>query len=105
MDLENVAESPGLLCALKVGVLEHGSSEAWITAIKDCVCAADVEYGHEFTCRTWALAALYELANGGFIGMVADRRKIADVIEKESRLLARDSEILGTRMVTQSELF
>jgi hypothetical protein len=105
MELENVAESPGLLCALKVGVLEHGSSEAWITAIKDCVWAADVEYGQEFTCRTWALSALYELANGGFIGMVADRRKIADVIEKESRLLARDSEILGTRMVTQSELF
>lgn len=123
----DVSNSPGLLCALKVGMLEDAGSEEWIDAVKKCVRdiavppsfseidgAEDAEKNVEdkakedkvdFSCRTWLLVALHELANGGFIGMVPDMNKIARTVERESRQLARDAEILDVGMVTVSEMY
>lgn len=102
---EDLSRSPGLLCALKIGVLENTVSEEWIGAVKQCVRAAEVEDGEEFNCRAWLLAAVFELAEGGFIGMVPDRQRIKKTVERETRSLARDAELLGTRMVSLSEMF
>lgn len=116
-----VYNSPGLLCALKVGILEDAGRQEWVDAVKQCVGAAVIppsvsaddagdseEKSNEdsvvFSGRTWLLMALYELANGGFIGMVADEEKIANTVEMEARRLARDAEILGVGMVTVSEM-
>lgn len=102
---EDISKSPGLLCALKIGVLEDTVSEEWIGAVKQCVRAAEVEDGDEFNCRAWLLAAVFELAEGGFIGMVPDRKRIKRTVERETRSLARDAQLLGTRMVSLSEMF
>lgn len=102
---EDVSRSPGLLCALKIGVLEDTLSEEWISAVKECVRAADVEDGEEFSCRTWLLAAIYELAEGGFIDVFPHRKRIGRTVEREVRSLARDAQLLGTRMVSLSEMF
>ncbi|KAL1958689.1 hypothetical protein VTO42DRAFT_4032 [Malbranchea cinnamomea] len=109
-ELEDVSRSPGLLCALKIGALDDDNEDAeslsdeWIAAVRECVRSAEVEDGEQFSCRTWLLAAIYELANGGFISMVPDRARIARTVEREARALARDAEILGTRLVSLSEM-
>ena len=51
--------------------------------MKECARYVQVQ-GEELTCRTWALAALFELANQGSIGMLADWREIRR-IEQEAK--------------------
>lgn len=69
MGKRNVAKSKTFLAALKLGVVED-TSDKWVDPMKECV--RGVEFEGEFTCRTWALAALYDLASQRFIGMIAD---------------------------------
>lgn len=127
MQIEDVGSSPGLLCALQVGEVDDVTDE-WMDAVKECVRSTATipptttgnqhqhqqdeqnEYHGEkekeragigLSCRTWALAAVFELADGGFIGMAPERARLG-VIELEAKMLARDTQMVGMRMVRQS---
>ncbi|KAM5456843.1 hypothetical protein MaudCBS49596_001084 [Microsporum audouinii] len=82
---KNITKSGRLLVALKLGVVPDVTDE-WMGAMKNCIRSTEVP-GSEFTCRTWALAAVYELANCGFIGMLPDW-EVIDKIEEEAKDLA-----------------
>jgi hypothetical protein len=69
MEPKNTTKSETLLASLKLGVLEN-VTEDWIQSMKQCVRTTAVE--GEFTCRAWALAALYDMADYGFIGLMPD---------------------------------
>lgn len=94
---KRLADCRGVVAVLKLGVVEDTSDE-WIQRMKECVREARVESGSELTCRTWALAALYELASEGFIGMIADWGRIRH-IELEAKCLAQDVGVNGERGV------
>ncbi|KAI1962406.1 hypothetical protein LOZ58_002747 [Ophidiomyces ophidiicola] len=81
----NVSNSRSLLVALKLGVVE-GVDDQWMAAIKDII--RQTEVTGEFTCRTWALAALYNLADGGFIGLLPQWDDIQK-IEQEAKDIAQ----------------
>lgn len=98
---KNVAKSRSLLTALKIGVLPDSNDE-WIDMVKSCIKDARVE-GDEFTCRTWALAALYEMASGGLIGLTVEWKKILD-IEAEAKEAASNAKLIDVRIVTRSNL-
>ena len=130
MQIEDVGSSPGLVCALQVGMVDDVTDE-WMDAMKECVRSTTIPTSSSsassptdhhrpdspdnknrksglkekealgFSCRTWALAAVFELADGGFIGMVPDRARLG-VIELEAKMLARDTQMVGMRMVRQS---
>lgn len=53
-------------------------------------CLRQIKVEGDFTCRTWALAAAFELADGGFIGMEPSWDRIGK-IETEAKFLAGDS--------------
>ncbi|KAK2766083.1 hypothetical protein FQN54_007598 [Arachnomyces sp. PD_36] len=99
---ENTTLSENLLAGLKLGVLE-GSTEDWILSVKECVRGVSVDEGEEFTCRTWALAAVYELGDCGFIGMMPDWGKVR-FIEEEANRLARTALGMRVQMVVPSEM-
>ncbi|EEQ28552.1 hypothetical protein McanMca71_005336 [Microsporum canis] len=87
VEIKDVTLSQSLLCALKLGAVEdYGGT--WMNAIEACIRQTEVK--GEFTCRTWALAAVFELADGGFIGMDASWDKISE-IETEAKFLAGDA--------------
>lgn len=94
-----VEKSKELLAALKLGVVENLDDE-WIAAIKTCVRGTTVT--GDFTCRTWALAALYELADGGFIGL-APSWPLMREIEEESKDLAFKAFFSNSKSVVRSE--
>lgn len=96
---KSLSETSDLLTALKLGVIED-ISEKWIDRMKECVRGVRVQ--GELTCRTWALTTLYELANEGFIGMIADWDRIRS-IEQEARFLARDAWVTRSVFVTTSK--
>lgn len=87
VEIRNITRSRTLLCALKLGDVEDCSG-TWINAIEACLRQIKVE--GDFTCRTWALAAAFELADGGFIGMEPSWDRIGK-IETEAKFLAGDS--------------
>ncbi|KAM5436331.1 hypothetical protein MferCBS31731_006024 [Microsporum ferrugineum] len=87
LKLRDVTLSQSLLCALKLGAVEdYGGT--WMNAIEACIRQTEVK--GEFTCRTWELAAVFELADRGFIGMDASWNKISE-IETEAKFLAGDA--------------
>lgn len=96
---KSLSETSDLLAALKLGVIED-ISEKWIDRMKECVRGVRVQ--GELTCRTWALTALYELANEGFIGMIADWGRIRS-IEQEAKFLAQDAWVTRAKFVTTSK--
>ncbi|KAK2788906.1 hypothetical protein FQN51_002859 [Onygenales sp. PD_10] len=98
----DLAASPdhNLLLALKIGIIEKTNDE-WIQAIKACVRSVEVE--GQFTCRTWALAAVYQLASQGFIGMQPEWVNVFR-IEEEAKRLAMDAYDLRTTIVIESEM-
>ncbi|KAK2777359.1 hypothetical protein FQN53_002275 [Emmonsiellopsis sp. PD_33] len=100
--LTDLAASPdhNLLLALKIGIIEKTNDE-WIQAIKACVRSVEVE--GQFTCRTWALAAVYQLASQGFIGMQPEWVNVFR-IEEEAKRLAMDAYDLRTTIVIESEM-
>ncbi|OAL68935.1 hypothetical protein A7D00_7191 [Trichophyton violaceum] len=87
VEIRNITRSRTLLCALKLGDVEDCSG-TWMNAIEECLRQTKVE--GDFTCRTWALAAAFELADGGFIGMEPSWDRIGK-IETEAKFLAGDS--------------
>lgn len=97
---KNVEYSRKLLTALKLGVIEDINDE-WIDAIKTRVREYKV-YGEEFTCRTWALAAIYEFASEGFIGLSPDWKKVRG-IEREAKALAKSAADIGDKIFGYSE--
>lgn len=99
VEIRDIARSRSLLCALKLGNVEDCSG-TWMNAIEACLRQTKVE--GNFTCRTWALAAAFELADGGFIGMELSWDRIAK-IETEAKFLAGDSWQSGTVHVETSE--
>ncbi|EFR04237.1 hypothetical protein MGYG_07244 [Nannizzia gypsea CBS 118893] len=87
LEIENISTSLNLLCALKIGAVEDCSS-SWMSAIEACMRQTEVR-GY-LTFRTWALAAAFELADGGFIGMLPSWDEIAKV-DAEAKVLAGDA--------------
>ncbi|WEW60783.1 hypothetical protein PRK78_006271 [Emydomyces testavorans] len=103
MEKEDVLTSEGLLAALKIGEIEDINDE-WIKAVEYCVRSAQVDSSYfEFTCRTWVLAVIYELADGGFIWLDPDWSKIW-YIEEEAARLARDAVAVEMQIVSQSQM-
>lgn len=100
MERKNTTRSENLLAGLKLGVLEN-VTEDWIESVKECVRATEVE--GEFTCRTWALTALYDMTNQGFIGLMPEWRKIL-FIEEEAKKLARTALGMKAKMIIPSEM-
>ncbi|KAF3491075.1 uncharacterized protein GIQ15_00592 [Arthroderma uncinatum] len=98
-EIRDITQSRSLLCALKLGVVEDNRG-TWMNAIEACV--RETEVKGEFTCRTWALAAVFELADGGFIGMIPSWDVISN-IETEARFLAGDSYTTGGTAVETSD--
>ena len=96
---KNLAEASDLLAALKLGVVED-ISDKWIQRMKESV--REVRVQGELTCRTWALTALYELANEGFLGMMAEWDKIRS-IELEAKYLAQDAWVAKRALVARSK--
>lgn len=98
-----MTKSEQLLAGLKVGNLEDVSEE-WVGRVKECVrgASARVVDGEEFTCRTWLLGGVYELADGGFIGMIPDWGTVK-FVEEEAGKLAGMAKGLGVRVVVESE--
>ncbi|KKZ65540.1 hypothetical protein EMCG_08613 [[Emmonsia] crescens] len=101
IETADVTESPRLLLALKIGVIDRVNDE-WIQAIKTCV--REVEVEEEFTCRTWLLAAVYQLALQGYIGLQPDWDCVHK-IEEEAKTLAQDAFHMGTSIVVNSEMY
>ncbi|KAK2811060.1 hypothetical protein FQN50_002395 [Emmonsiellopsis sp. PD_5] len=99
-DLAAPPEHHHLFLALKIGIIEKTNDE-WIQAIKACVRSVEVE--GPFTCRTWALAAVYQLASQGFIGMQPEWVNVFR-IEEEAKRLAMDAFDLRTTIVLESEM-
>ncbi|KAK2813965.1 hypothetical protein FQN50_000366 [Emmonsiellopsis sp. PD_5] len=99
MENKNLSLSKSILVALKVGVLEKTNDE-WLAAVKGIVRDVTVKDGN-LTCRTWALAALYELASAGFIGMQPNWIHIHE-IEEEAKKLAEDSKLFSAKFVLPS---
>lgn len=97
---KNVEFSRKLLTALKLGVIQDTNDE-WIDAIKARIREYKVD-GEEFTCRTWALAAIYEFASEGFIGLSPDWKKVRG-IEREAKALARSASDIGDKIFGYSE--
>ncbi|EGE09503.1 hypothetical protein TEQG_08452 [Trichophyton equinum CBS 127.97] len=73
----------------------------WMDAIKQCIQAAEVP-GDGFSCRAWALAAVYELANCGFIGMEPSW-EIMKKIEEEANDIAMDALFSNQKLVMDSQ--
>ncbi|OAX85362.1 hypothetical protein ACJ72_00251 [Emergomyces africanus] len=96
----DVTKSPHLLLVLKIGMID-GVNDEWIQAIETCV--REVEVEEEFTCRTWLLAAVYQLALQGYIGLQPDWDCVHK-IEEEAKRLAQDAFDMGTSIVVDSEL-
>lgn len=70
--------------------------------MKECLRETVVERG-DFTCRRWALAGVYELADLGFVGMMPDWEKVW-FVEEEAKRLARMARGMGVRIVVGSEM-
>lgn len=96
---KNLAETRDLLAALKLGIVEDTSDE-WMDRMKECIRGVRVQ--GELSCRTWALTAVYELANEGFIGMMAEWGRIRS-IELEAKYLAQDAWVTRDLSVTRSK--
>lgn len=77
-------------------------TDEWMDAIKQCIRSTEVP-GNEFTCRTWALAAIYELANGGFIGMPPSWETIKN-IEEEANDKAMEAILSNQKLIADSRL-
>ncbi|KAI2086480.1 hypothetical protein LOZ36_003287 [Ophidiomyces ophidiicola] len=99
---EDVLTSEGLLAGLKVGELDDIGAE-WLAAVEVCIRAATVDPRTGLSCRSWALAALYELANGGFIWLDPEWPKIR-IVEEEALRLAHDALAVGMQIISQSQL-
>ncbi|EEP76254.1 predicted protein [Uncinocarpus reesii 1704] len=100
VETKNVQYSKSLLVALKVGAVES-IDDQWIAAIKTCV--RETKVTGLFTCRTWAMAALFDLADGGFIGLSPEWPKIQE-IEQEAKDLGIHAYYGGVKTVTRSDL-
>ncbi|RJE22421.1 hypothetical protein PHISCL_05241 [Aspergillus sclerotialis] len=96
---KNLTEASDLLAALKLGVVED-ISDKWVQRMKESIRAVRVQ--GELTCRIWALTALYELANEGFIGMMAEWERIRS-IELEAKYLAQDAWVTKRALVARSK--
>ena len=100
METKNTTTSKSLLAGLKLGVMQN-VNDKWIKSVKDCVRATEVE--GEFTCRTWALAALYDLADSGYIGLMPNWGEIYK-IEEEAKQLAKTALMAEEKIVIPSEM-
>ena len=101
MENNNVILTDDPLGALKLGSVESIDDE-WLKRITQCLRGTVIE--GEFTCRTWALAALYELANEGFIGMIADWGTIRE-IEQEAQDLVLAVWTAEQKIVRRSQFY
>ncbi|KAK2857279.1 hypothetical protein FQN49_004858 [Arthroderma sp. PD_2] len=98
-EIKDITQSRSLLCALKLGVVEDNGG-TWMNAIETCV--RETKVSGEFTCRTWALAAIFELADGGFIGLAPSWDTISK-IETEAKFQAGDAYSSGDKTVKASK--
>ncbi|GBF62394.1 hypothetical protein TMEN_4934 [Trichophyton mentagrophytes] len=99
-EFEDITRSTALLVVLKLGEVPDITAE-WMDAIKQCIQAAEVP-GDGFSCRAWALAAVYELANCGFIGMEPSW-EIVKKIEEEANDIAMDALFSNQKLVMDSQ--
>ncbi|KAK2748136.1 hypothetical protein FQN57_001260 [Myotisia sp. PD_48] len=97
-----ISESEDLLVALKVGVLDDVTDD-WMDAVEFCLAQTKVSRNTTFSGRTWAMAAVYELADGGFIDLQPDWNGIAK-IEMEAQKLAGEAASKGSRIVKSSTI-
>ncbi|KAK2877794.1 hypothetical protein FQN49_001192 [Arthroderma sp. PD_2] len=98
---EDFASSRAMLVALKLGELPDTSPE-WMAAVDECVRSASVRGSEPFTCRTWAMAAVYTLADGGFIDLEPCWEKVG-MVEEEAKALVAGATSLDTKIVVSSK--
>ena len=84
---KDLSTSVNLLTVLKIGVVESTAPD-WIEFIQQVI--SDTKPQGQFTCRTWALQAVYDLADAGVLGLPVDWQCIRD-IEYEARSLAEEA--------------
>ncbi|EEQ88713.1 hypothetical protein RJZ56_003839 [Blastomyces dermatitidis] len=99
VEIKDLSVSKSVLLALKVGYLEKTNDE-WLSAMKSIIRNATVH--GELTCRTWALAALYELASAGFIDLDPNWDHVHG-IEEEAKRLAEHARFTDTKFVQPSQ--
>ncbi|PGH05120.1 hypothetical protein AJ79_06868 [Helicocarpus griseus UAMH5409] len=100
VETSDITDSPNLLLALKIGVIERINDE-WVQAIETCV--SEVRVGGEFTCRTWLMTAVYQLALQGYLGLQPEWVYVKQ-IEKEAKGLAQKALEMETVIVAESDL-
>ncbi|KAM5469433.1 hypothetical protein MferCBS49748_003105 [Microsporum ferrugineum] len=94
---EDVATSRDMLVALKVGELPDINPE-WMAAIDECVRSANLRESEKFSCRAWVMAAVYALADGGFIDLEPCWVKVG-MVEEEAKALVAGATSLDTKIV------
>lgn len=95
-----ISHSRTLLVALKVGTYSLGTSGDGVQYLTDTV--KGVERGPTGTCRTWAMDALFELADSGLIDMQPNK-KTKENVEQGATLLAMRAASRGVKLVARSE--
>ncbi|EGD96958.1 hypothetical protein TESG_04382 [Trichophyton tonsurans CBS 112818] len=100
---KDISADKAVIILLKVGNVPDVSRQ-WIEAIHGCITTANVPWATmgDVSCRTFALAATYELGNGGFINIYPNWNKVKG-IERESYQFAWHAGNLGRRLVVASQ--
>ncbi|KAM5434182.1 hypothetical protein MferCBS31731_006804 [Microsporum ferrugineum] len=100
---KDITADKAVLLILKVGDVPEVTPQ-WIEAIQQCITTANVPRTTmgAVTCRTFALAATYELGNGGFTRLYPNWNK-ARGIEQEAYQFAWYASTLGRRLVVSSQ--
>ncbi|KMQ47548.1 hypothetical protein HL42_1731 [Trichophyton rubrum] len=100
---KDISADKTVILLLKVGNVPEVSRQ-WIEAIQECVTIANVPRTTvgDISCRTFALAATYELGNGGFINLYPSWNKLKG-IEREAYQFAWHAGNLGRRLVVASQ--
>ncbi|EKV05794.1 putative Cytochrome P450 monooxygenase [Penicillium digitatum] len=95
---QNIANSQGLLVALKIGVLDSCLHQHFLDRLYQVPIADSVRFRERITCRVWLKEALHALDEEGYIKLT----RSVNVIETEATTLAIQNKSLGRRMVARS---
>lgn len=95
---KDVSRSHNLLLAMKLGDISDDPHE-WIERAKKCM--KETKVVGEFTCRTWALEAVYDLARAGILDANIDRATLYK-FEEEAKAYARLCRRVNTKRTVSS---
>ncbi|KAF3481762.1 uncharacterized protein GIQ15_04521 [Arthroderma uncinatum] len=100
---KDIPADKSVMVILKVGDVPEVTPQ-WIEAIQECIVTAQVPRMTmgPVTCRTFALAAAYEMGNGGFTNLYPNWSKVKG-IEREGNQFAWHASNLGRRLVVASQ--